>query len=277
MSKTSINSTVGRCWCTYLSFRSFDTIVSCVVGLPKLQLHSLLSQHSINLTNWSIKMIQTVYALVFKYIASYTIHDSRCFCPSWRQQCSMLLDLRLWNVETVLSFSVLGSCLEKKRWTTLLYIGMLEHKKCQLAAFFAAFPRMKAWLEWYLSSQKGSIDGSWRWRGRQMEFLPDPFTRRDSIYTKELNPKTLTSGNVTPLLSIWAFYVCASVLFVYLHLYISSIKPTSSLVSVHTVQVNGFGFACQDEQSPLLLLFDYMSHKRLLIHEPENYPMNRTI
>ena len=237
---------------------------SCVMcaRAAKINLPFLLSQHSIN---WFIQLIQTVYAVVSKYILSYTIHDSRCFCPSCRQQCSMLLDLRLWNVETVLSFTVLGYCLEKKRWTTLLYIGMLKHKKCQLDAFFAAFPRMKAWLEWYLSSQKGSIDGSWRWRGRQMEFLPDPFTRRDSIYTKELNPKTLTSGNVTPHLSIWAFYLSASVLYVYLHLNISSMRPTLSPVAVHTVRAYGFGSACQNEESPLRLLCDYMSHKRLLI------------
>lgn len=62
--------------------------------------------------------------------------------------------------------------------------------------FPVAFPRMKAWLEWFLDSQKGIKEGSWRWRGRKLEYLQNPFTGERTEYTRELNPKTLTSGRL---------------------------------------------------------------------------------
>lgn len=44
------------------------------------------------------------------------------------------------------------------------------------------FPRLKAWYNWYNTTQTGNLPTSYRWRGR------------DSKTNKELNPKTLTSG-----------------------------------------------------------------------------------
>lgn len=46
----------------------------------------------------------------------------------------------------------------------------------------AAWPKLDRWFRWYNSTQSGPLPGSYRWRGR------DPNTSR------ELNPKTLTSG-----------------------------------------------------------------------------------
>jgi mannosyl-oligosaccharide glucosidase len=51
------------------------------------------------------------------------------------------------------------------------------------AAFLrAAYPRVRAWVDWLLRTQKGAAPGSFRWRGRDGEAVG------------ELNPKTLTSG-----------------------------------------------------------------------------------
>ncbi|KAL1489403.1 hypothetical protein ABEB36_014304 [Hypothenemus hampei] len=52
----------------------------------------------------------------------------------------------------------------------------------RLALLERLYPRLQAWYHWFNSTQKGSVSGSYRWRGR------DAFTNR------ELNPKTLTSG-----------------------------------------------------------------------------------
>lgn len=46
----------------------------------------------------------------------------------------------------------------------------------------AAWPRLRAWYLWFNTTQAGPVPGSYRWRGR------DPGASR------ELNPKTLTSG-----------------------------------------------------------------------------------
>jgi mannosyl-oligosaccharide glucosidase len=46
----------------------------------------------------------------------------------------------------------------------------------------AAWPRMRAWYRWFNATQAGPVPGSYRWRGR------------DPTSSRELNPKTLTSG-----------------------------------------------------------------------------------
>ena len=45
-----------------------------------------------------------------------------------------------------------------------------------------AYPRLRAWYDWYLRTQKGSVSNTYYWRGR------------DGDIDTELNPKTLASG-----------------------------------------------------------------------------------
>lgn len=53
----------------------------------------------------------------------------------------------------------------------------------EVASFLrAALPRLRAWVAWYERTQRGPVEGSYRWRGRE------------GAPPTELNPKTLTSG-----------------------------------------------------------------------------------
>lgn len=45
-----------------------------------------------------------------------------------------------------------------------------------------AFPRLRAWVNWLITSQTGKVKGTYRWQGR------------NASSEQELNPKTLTSG-----------------------------------------------------------------------------------
>lgn len=54
--------------------------------------------------------------------------------------------------------------------------------KGRLSTLERLYPRLVAWFSWYNVTQKGDLSGTYRWRGRAADT------------TKELNPKTLTSG-----------------------------------------------------------------------------------
>lgn len=54
--------------------------------------------------------------------------------------------------------------------------------KGRLGVLERLYPRLQAWFSWYNTTQKGTVPGSYRWRGRE-NYSPH-----------ELNPKTLTSG-----------------------------------------------------------------------------------
>lgn len=53
---------------------------------------------------------------------------------------------------------------------------------------------MQAWLDWLIRTQRGVAEGSWRWRGRHMDTVEDPITGEPTQFSRELNPKTLASG-----------------------------------------------------------------------------------
>lgn len=69
---------------------------------------------------------------------------------------------------------------------TLRYIlenyGQHLRKQQRLNEIDRLFPRLQAWYDWFNTSQIGQEPGSYRWRGR------------DETTTRELNPRTLTSG-----------------------------------------------------------------------------------
>ncbi|XP_014477267.1 PREDICTED: mannosyl-oligosaccharide glucosidase GCS1 [Dinoponera quadriceps] len=64
---------------------------------------------------------------------------------------------------------------------------ILQHKEHELSekhfqVLDKLYPRLEAWFAWFNTTQVGDLPGTYRWRGR------------DASATRELNPKTLTSG-----------------------------------------------------------------------------------
>ena len=61
--------------------------------------------------------------------------------------------------------------------------SLLKRKQIDNNYLKNLYPRLKAWFQWYNTSQIGQIESTYRWRGRN----PDSDD-------KDLNPQTLTSG-----------------------------------------------------------------------------------
>lgn len=60
--------------------------------------------------------------------------------------------------------------------------SLIQHNSIHDDELRALFPRLYKWYTWFTESQKGTKEGTYRWRGR------------DPNATNELNAKTLTSG-----------------------------------------------------------------------------------